>query len=188
MKQDILIVDAYNMIGNWPELGRLKQQERLPEARDQLLNMLANYHKLRESIIYVVFDAMYVPGISKSYQQYDLNITWTNWDETADSYIEKLAKKLQTRFTQVTVATSDQAEQWTIFSEGALRIPAGELLRDIERAQNEVKQTAREFADKGLVRKSPWNDQQLYKLEKLRDQLMGPQAPARQKLKRKRKK
>lgn len=73
----------------------------------------------------------------------------------------------------MTVATSDQAEQWTIFSEGALRIPAGELLRDIERAQNEVKQTAREFADRGLVRKSPWNDQQLYKLEKLRDQMMA---------------
>lgn len=172
MKKDILIVDAYNMIGNWPKLNRLKLNDRLPEARDELLNLLANYHKLRDAQIYVVFDAMYVPGISKSYQQYDLEVTWTNRDETADSYIEKLAKKLQTRFTQVTVATSDQAEQWTIFSEGALRIPAGELLRDIERAQNEVKQTAREFADKGLVRKSPWNDQQLYKLEKLRDQLM----------------
>lgn len=172
MKKDILIVDAYNMIGNWPDLNHLKLTDRLPEARDELLNMLANYRKLRDAEIYVVFDAMYVPGISKSYKQYDLNVTWTNRDETADSYIEKLAKQLQTRFTQVTVATSDQAEQWTIFSEGALRIPAGELLRDIDRAKNEVNQTAREFADKGLVRKSPWNDQQMYKLEKLRDQLM----------------
>ncbi|MFC6275386.1 NYN domain-containing protein [Levilactobacillus tangyuanensis] len=173
MKKDILIVDAYNMIGNWPELNRLKLTDRLPEARDQLLNMLANYHKLRDAAITVVFDAMYVPGISKSYRQFDLDVVWTNRDETADSYIERLAKERQTRFTQVTVATSDQAEQWTIFSEGALRIPAGELLRDIERAQNEVKQTAREYADRGIVRKSPWNDQQLYKLEKLRDQMMS---------------
>ncbi|HIW71095.1 MAG TPA: NYN domain-containing protein [Candidatus Levilactobacillus faecigallinarum] len=185
MKKDILIVDAYNMIGNWPELNRLKLNDRMPEARDQLLNMLANYHKLRDAEIHVVFDAMYVPGISRSYQQYDLQVTWTNRDETADSYIEKLAKELQTRFTQVTVATSDQAEQWTIFSEGALRIPAGELLRDIDRAKNEVNQTAREYADKGLVRKSPWNDQQLYKLEKLRDQLTGNPGPARSKLRRK---
>ncbi|MBT9677574.1 NYN domain-containing protein [Levilactobacillus brevis] len=173
MKEDILIVDAYNMIGNWPKLNRLKLTDQLPEARDELLNMLANYKKLRDTSITVVFDAMYVPGISKSYRQFDLEVVWTNRDETADSYIERLAKERQTRFTQVTVATSDQAEQWTIFSEGALRIPAGELLRDIERAQNEVKQTAREFADRGLVRKSPWNDQQLYKLEKLRDQMMA---------------
>jgi len=179
MKEDILIVDAYNMIGNWPKLNRLKLNDRLPEARDLLLTMLANYKKLRDASITVVFDAMYVPGISKSYKQFDLEVVWTNRDETADSYIERIAKERQTRFTQVTVATSDQAEQWTIFSEGALRIPAGELLRDIERAQNEVKQTAREFADKGLVRKSPWNDQQLFKLEKLRDQMMAQ--PNRQK-------
>ncbi|KIO95006.1 Hypothetical protein DUF901 [Levilactobacillus brevis] len=182
MKEDILIVDAYNMIGNWPKLNRLKLTDRLPEARDELLNMLANYKKLRDASITVVFDAMYVPGISKSYRQFDLEVVWTNRDETADSYIERLAKERQTRFTQVTVATSDQAEQWTIFSEGALRIPAGELLRDIERAQNEVKQTAREFADRGLVRKSPWNDQQLYKLEKLRDQMMA-RPPKRKKIK-----
>ena len=33
MKEKILIVDAYNMIGNWPELVRLKKADRLERKR-----------------------------------------------------------------------------------------------------------------------------------------------------------
>ena len=119
MKEKILIVDAYNMIGNWPELARLKKSDRLEDARDQLLLILSDYHKQSDSKIIVVFDAMYVPGLSKSYKQYSLDVVWTDEGQTADSYIEALAGKLQSRLPQVTVATSDQAEQRTIFSQGA---------------------------------------------------------------------
>lgn len=66
MKEKILIVDAYNMIGNWPELARLKKSDRLEDARDQLLLILSDYHKQSDSKIIVVFDAMYVPGLSKA--------------------------------------------------------------------------------------------------------------------------
>ena len=118
MKKRILIVDAYNMIGNWPQLDKLKKADRLEDARDQLLKVLSNYRKQMDMEIIVVFDAMYVPGLSKSYQQYDLTIIWTDEGQTADSYIESLAGRLLSPLTQVTVATSDQAEQWTIFSQG----------------------------------------------------------------------
>lgn len=118
MKQQLLIVDAYNMIGNWPELNHLKQTDRLPQARDELISMLTEYKKITGLNISLVFDAMYVPGNSKSYRQADLEIIWTSKDQTADSYIEKYAAEKQSRVLQVTVATSDQAEQWVIFSEG----------------------------------------------------------------------
>lgn len=83
---------------------------------------------------------MYVPGLSKSYKQYSLDVVWTDEGQTADSYIEALAGKLQSRLTQVTVATSDQAEQWTIFSQGALRKPAWELYQDIKNAKRKFTQ------------------------------------------------
>lgn len=51
MKQQLLIVDAYNMIGNWPELNHLKQTDRLPQARDELISMLTEYKKLRALIL-----------------------------------------------------------------------------------------------------------------------------------------
>ena len=129
MKKRILIVDAYNMIGNWPQLDKLKKADRLEDARDQLLKVLSNYRKQMDMEIIVVFDAMYVPGLSKSYQQYDLTIIWTDEGQTADSYIESLAGKLLSPLTQVTVATSDQAEQWTIFHRALCENRRGNYIR-----------------------------------------------------------
>ena len=48
IEKDILIVDAYNMIGNWPDLTRLKLAGRLEEARDNLLAILSEYHKYQK--------------------------------------------------------------------------------------------------------------------------------------------
>lgn len=171
MKKRILIVDAYNMIGHWPELEKLKKADRLEEARDKLLYILSDYYKQSNAKIIVVFDAMYVPGLSRSYEQYGLQVVWTDEGRTADSYIEALAEKLQTRLTQVEVATSDGAEQWTIFSQGALRKPAWELYQDIKRAKREVHVAARQYQDQALVRRSPFSDEQLDALAKLRDDL-----------------
>lgn len=174
MKENLLIVDAYNMIGNWPHLNKLKQAGRLADARDELLAELSEYKKYRDVNMIVVFDAMYVPGNSKSFRKFDMGIVWTSKDQTADSYIEALSRKKQDRFTQVIVATSDQAEQWTIFSAGALRIPARELLGDVKRAKQEVALEARKMTDKShAIRQTPWDPKQLLALEKLRDHLMN---------------
>ena len=164
------------MIGHWPELEKLKKADRLEEARDKLLYILSDYYKQSNAEIIVVFDAMYVPGLSRSYEQYGLQVVWTDEGQTADSYIEALAGKLQTRLTQVEVATSDGAEQWTIFSQGALRKPAWELYQDIKRAKREVPYcevhvAARQYQDQALVRRSPFSDEQLDALAKLRDDL-----------------
>lgn len=171
MKKRILIVDAYNMIGNWPQLDKLKKADRLEDARDQLLKVLSNYRKQMDMEIIVVFDAMYVPGLSKSYQQYDLTIIWTDEGQTADSYIESLAGRLFSPLTQVTVATSDQAEQWTIFSQEALRKPAWELYQDIKHARRKVSEATKNYQIQSTVRKIPWDEQQLEKLAQLRDEL-----------------
>ena len=72
MKQQILLVDAYNMIGHWPELERLKKADQLEAARDRLLHILSAYHKQVNARIIVVFDAMYVPGLGQSYERYGL--------------------------------------------------------------------------------------------------------------------
>ena len=116
MKKQLLIVDGYNMIGAWPELVQLKKQERLEDARELLLSRLSNYAKYEGLEIIVVFDAQLVPGIQQTYKKYLLTVVFTKEDETADSYIERLAGEKNDRLTQVTVATSDLAEQWVVFS------------------------------------------------------------------------
>ncbi|MGX7059928.1 NYN domain-containing protein [Vagococcus humatus] len=171
MKRSILVVDGYNMIGAWPELVRLKKHERLADARDRLLFELSNYGKYKNIEIIVVFDAQFVPGIQKEYTLHQLQVVFTKSDETADSYIEKLTGNLLTPLTIITVATSDLAEQWTVFSRGALRKSAYELYRDVEKTKEEITQDTLKYRYEQLHKNVPWSLEQLADLENLRDNL-----------------
>ena len=70
MREHIMIVDGYNVIGNWPELAKLKAEDHFDVARDRLLDILAEYRSHENAKMIVVFDAMYVPGIGKSYAKW----------------------------------------------------------------------------------------------------------------------
>lgn len=173
MKKQLLLVDGYNMIGAWPELVQLKKQEKLEEARDYLLHSLSNYAKYEGIEIMVVFDAQLVPGIQQKYQKYQLTVVFTKESETADSYIEREAGERNTRLTQVTVATSDLAEQWVIFSQGALRMSANVLYKNIKKTEKNIQKATEDLRFQSYRRNSPWNieqmDQLKSKLEELSD-------------------
>ena len=170
MKTPLLIVDGYNMIGAWPELVLLKNQDRLEDAREALLNRLSNYAKYEGLKIIVVFDAQLVPGVTQSYTKYQLEVIFTEEGETADSYIERIAGELNNRLTQVTVATSDLAEQWVIFSQGALRTSARELYKSVEKTEKDIHEHQADLRFENFRRNSPWSPEQLAELEKkLRD-------------------
>lgn len=172
MKKELLIVDAYNVIGQWPHLNELKLENKLGQARDELLRELSEYRKFTNKEIIVVFDAMYVPGLSKTDKKWNMEIVWTSKDETADSYIEELAKLKQSLLVQVVVATSDEAEQWTIFSAGALRISSRELLVDVRRVKKEIKYTTNNYNNQNKTRNNPFSEKQISELERLRDKLL----------------
>lgn len=171
MKEQLLIVDGYNMIGSWPELVRLKNKDLLEEAREKLLHELSNYAKYEDLKIMVVFDAQFVPGLSKSYKKYSLDVVFTEEGEIADSYIERVAGQKNTRLVQVSVATSDMAEQWVVFSQGALRVPANELYKRVEKVKKEIKNKLEDTRFENFRRNSPWNPEQLARLERIRDEL-----------------
>lgn len=166
MKTPLLIVDGYNMIGAWPELVLLKNQDRLEDAREALLNRLSNYAKYEGLKIIVVFDAQLVPGVTQSYTKYQLEVIFTEEGETADSYIERIAGELNNRLTQVTVATSDLAEQWVIFSQGALRTSARELYKSVEKTEKYIHEHQTDLRFENFRRNSPWSPEQLAELEK----------------------
>ncbi|CAI2634979.1 NYN domain-containing protein [Apilactobacillus apinorum] len=171
MKKQLLLIDGYNVIGSWPELNKLKLEDRLSDARDALIHTISEYKKYRDVDMKIIFDAMYVPGLSKKDNKYDLDIIWTSKDETADSYIEAYARQKQSRFVQVVVVTSDQAEQWTVFSAGALRISSRELLRDVQRSKKEIKSHVKNYSNQLNAQRLTWSDDQLLRLEQLRDNL-----------------
>ena len=172
MKKQLLIVDGYNMIGSWPELVLLKKQEKMADAREALLHRLSNYAKYEGIEVIVVFAAQLVPGIQQNYKKYQLEVVFTKEDETADSYIERIAGQLNDRLTQVTVATSDLAEQWMIFSQGALRTSAYELYKTIQKTEKNIAQDNINMQFDNFRRNSPWSKEQLEKLSQKLDDLM----------------
>lgn len=171
MREHIMIVDGYNVIGNWPELAKLKAEDHFDVARDRLLDILAEYRSHENAKMIVVFDAMYVPGIGKSYSKWDLQVVFTKEDETADSYIERLAQEMNSPLVQLVVVTSDQAEQWTVFSRGALRISSRDFLKEVQRSEREFNHDTSSYAAHLARRNSPWNNDQLFLLDKMRRHL-----------------
>ncbi|MET3559033.1 putative RNA-binding protein with PIN domain [Streptococcus rupicaprae] len=127
MKEKILIVDGYNMIAFWQSTKQAFKKGDLDEARHLLLNHLSNYAAFEHIEIICVFDAHHVPGLRQRYDEFQVTVIFTEEDETADSYIERLSAELKDSGKLVSVATSDLNEQWVIFSQGALRVSAREL-------------------------------------------------------------
>lgn len=135
--KEYLIVDGYNIIGAWPELAKLKDVD-LEEARDKLIDVLADYQAYSGMKVYLIFDAHQVPGLGGKYVASRLEIIYTREKETADELIERLSLSLIGRRRHVYVATSDMAEQSVIFGQGAYRLSARELLVKVKQAKRDV--------------------------------------------------
>ncbi|MEC5189591.1 hypothetical protein GGQ77_003405 [Geobacillus thermodenitrificans] len=165
---NILIVDGYNIIGAWPVLRRLKEEGDLAAARDLLIDKMADYKGFTGDHVMIVFDAHLVPGNEKKYKNYDVDVIFTKENETADERIERLAKTLMNARTKVYVATSDYTEQWTVFSQGALRKSARELLYEIEAVERDISKKLKEIKQHTPISKMPLNDRVAEIFEKWR--------------------
>ncbi|MFT8319575.1 MAG: NYN domain-containing protein [Bacillus sp. (in: firmicutes)] len=151
---DILIVDGYNIIGAWPYLNKLKTKD-LSAARDMLVEKMAEYQAYSGYHVIIVFDAYYVRGTEKKFKNYKVEVIFTKENETADERIEKLAKELSNRRTQIHVATSDFTEQWAIFGQGALRKSARELLIEMNGIEQNIWKKVKKIKEKKPVTKIP---------------------------------
>ncbi|WP_026293959.1 NYN domain-containing protein [Saccharibacillus kuerlensis] len=146
--RDVLLVDGYNMIGAWPDLASLSQID-MNEARDRLLERLADYQAFTGRRVIAVFDAYRVPGKGKTFEQGRVEVYFTKEKETADEAIERFAVQLRVKRRLIYVATSDFMEQSVAFAQGALRVPALELLVDVEQSEKEIGKKIAEQARQG---------------------------------------
>ncbi|HLR71911.1 MAG TPA: NYN domain-containing protein [Pseudogracilibacillus sp.] len=134
---DVLVVDGYNVIGAWDELNKMKQKN-IGQARSRLIELLVEYQAYTRNRVIVVFDALYVKGNESRKIINNVEVIYTRENETADECIERLVKSLKNVKNQVYVATSDYLEQRTIFSRGALRISARELMIELQHMENMI--------------------------------------------------
>ncbi len=166
-KKEILIVDGYNMIGAWPNLRKLRDVD-FDKSRDLLITLLAEYKASTGMSVIVVFDAHFVNGIEKVDQHSKVEVIFTRKNQSADEKIEKLAIELRHINHQIYVATSDFTEQWQVFGQGALRIPAMELYRSVTQNKKMISSKITEIPDQRLTIGKKINSKQTEILEKWR--------------------
>src|SRR5699024_304755 len=164
---NVLVVDGYNIIGAWDELQKLKEKD-MGQARDRLIDYMAEYKAYAGDRVIIVFDAYYVQGTASKYHTHQVEIIYTKEKETADECIERLVKSLKNVKNQVYVATSDYAEQSTIFGRGALRISARELLINIEGVDDNIEHSIKQLPKYNDMLKSRLDNDTLKKLERIR--------------------
>ncbi|WP_214829891.1 NYN domain-containing protein [Exiguobacterium algae] len=139
-KRELLLVDGYNIIGAWPHLRRLRDVD-FDQARNLLIEAMAEYQAASGKEVTIVFDAHMRYGRESKEKRSRVDVVYTKENETADEWIERRAHELvDDRLVTLFVATNDFTEQWVIFGQGALRVPATELLNDWKQAKSLIEQ------------------------------------------------
>ncbi|MGO1468560.1 MAG: NYN domain-containing protein [Tissierella sp.] len=163
--KEYLFVDGYNIINTWENLKK-KQAVSLEEAREELIETLAEYHHYSGIEIIVVFDAHFVRKNRGNKIDYKgIKVIFTKENETADHYIERTLDKVG-RIRRIRVATSDWLEQQIVLSRGGTRISARELELEIK---NEMR-----LVNKEMKYSNRKNDNSLGRLDdKLLNKLEG---------------
>lgn len=142
-RERYLLVDGYNIIFAWEELREMAR-DNVEGARTKLMDILCNYQGYIQDTLILVYDAYKVKGNPGTVQKYhNIHVVYTKEAETADQYIEKTVHQIGRKY-QVTVATSDALEQVIIWGQGAARMSAQELRREVE---NYTRQRLEEWQD-----------------------------------------
>lgn len=152
LPQAVLLVDGYNIIGTWPCLKETRDGNGLEAARWQLVEALLNYSAFQGFETQIVFDAQYQNTCSnQEVITQHLSVYYTDFGQTADTYIEKFCASFrpylgrvlpgtgasskspyQSRPSRLIVATSDRTQQLMVLGYGAEWMSAQKLGYEVE--------------------------------------------------------
>lgn len=137
----LLLVDGYNVIGAWPDLVQVRDQAGLELARHQLVETLVNYAAYKAFTVKLVFDAyaQRTPTTIEPVTQ-NLDVHYTAFGQTADSYIEAWCARLRHHPQRTIVVTSDRAQQLTVMGYGAEWMSTQQLSQDIHTLTQQQRQ------------------------------------------------
>ena len=138
LPEAVLLVDGYNIIGAWSYLTKTRDRLGLEAARGELVSALTNYTALQGYETQVVFDSQYQNTCSsQEIINQKLSVHYTNFGQTADTYIEKSCAALrpylkQSHRCRLIVATNDRVQQLVVVGYGAEWMSAQQLNYEVE--------------------------------------------------------
>ena len=160
-KRRVLIVDGYNVLNAWKNVQGMDAGS-LSDARDALAARLMDYAGFSGQKVVLVYDAYLGDRRARTEEHTGpLTVVYTQKNETADNYIERLcdqyARDAELGRVEVRVATSDLVEQMVVLGRHATRMSARELLVEVgqvSRAGRE-RMAARPKARSAIIERLP---------------------------------
>lgn len=165
--EEYLFVDGYNIINAWDKLSDLSKLS-LDTARNELIDIMAEYQAYTGIKVVIVFDAYQVKGSSlKEETIKGVKVVYTKERETADHYIEKSIDTMGKR-KKVKVATSDRIVQQIVLGRGGTRISARELDLEIDSIKKRIKRSRKKEKETNDILMRGLDPKLIEKLEKWR--------------------
>ena len=138
----LLVVDGFNVIFAWPELAALAETD-MEQAREKLMEILANYAAFTRTETVLVFDAYRVRGgRGERFDYHGVRVVYTKENETGDAFIERLLHDIG-KNEQVRLVSSDNLVQVSALRSGVLRQSAREFGEEIDRIYGDIEQFLR---------------------------------------------
>ena len=142
-RRNITIIDGYNVINGWKDLSDISKSS-LEDARETLIDQLAEYKSLSAEEIILVFDAYNLDRPKETIEyKYGIEIVYTKKYQTADTYIEKQILKLSQKH-NLKIVTDDSQIQILATSKGAARMTSAELKSAIFNNNRKIKRKKRQ--------------------------------------------
>jgi hypothetical protein len=111
-------------------------------ARHHLVESLASYTAFRHYLTTVVFDAYgQASPVSQETSPSGIQIIYTSYGETADTWIERWCAQEHSPGSRVRVATSDRVQQLVVGGYGAEWLSAQQLLEEMTTTARDIRRT-----------------------------------------------
>jgi predicted RNA-binding protein with PIN domain len=131
-----ILVDGYSLLHSWPELAP-GQARHSALAREELVNILTQYHDATGEPITVFFDGAGHRGAPKNESRAAVEVLFSRAGQTADDMIERAALRFQD-YGEVLVVTNDRAERDQVSGVGGMTSSCENFIRTIGGALREM--------------------------------------------------
>jgi len=140
----VLLVDGYNIIGQWPQLAKLRDAGKMAGARDRLVDHMADYAFYMDWKAEVVFDAAGSEertGLGDTIVAAARGVDVVFSGEAADTYIGAQARRLldDELASSIFVATADWAVQQSVEACNGHVISARQIVNQITGLQQAIR-------------------------------------------------
>ena len=128
-----ILVDGYSLLHHWQELapGRARHSA---AARDELIQVLTQYHDAVGTPISIFFDGRQaIGGAPDTGSTRGVEVLFSRDGQTADQMIERAAHRFQP-YGEVLVVTDDFAERETVIALGGLATSCDHFIKECESA------------------------------------------------------